>query len=378
MRIGIDARLNGYREGGISEYTRHLIRELAALDQANDYRILHAARGTRGGKMAWRSRDLTPGPNFRRVMAFTPCHHRLERVALGGEITRLRLDVLHSPDFIPPRFGAPHKVITIHDLNFLYYPQFQTKDSLRYYAGHIRTAVRQADHILTDSEATKADVVNLLGIPADKITVHLLGVNPAFRPLPAEEVEAARARLGLPAFYLLFVGTFEPRKNLAGLLEAYHDLSITLPDTPPLVVVGRRGWLYESIFQKVADLRLTDRVKWLEDLPHADLPLVYNAAAALVAPSFYEGFGLPALEAMACGVPTVVSNRGSLPEVVGGTGLLIDPDRPEALVDALRRILTDEELRQQSRDTGLTRAATFTWARTARIALSVYRRVLNC
>ncbi len=125
------------------------------------------------------------------------------------------------------------------------------------------------------------------------------------------------------------------------------------------------------------ELRLADHVKWIEDLPHADLPLVYNAATVLIAPSFYEGFGLTPLEAMACGVPTVVSNRGSLPEVVGETGLLIDPDRPDALVEALRRILTDETLRQQSRSAGLARAATFTWARTARIALSVYRRVLN-
>jgi glycosyltransferase involved in cell wall biosynthesis len=150
-----------------------------------------------------------------------------------------------------------------------------------------------------------------------------------------------------------------------------------MPDAPPLVIAGRRGWLYESIFQKVADLRLAERVKWLEDLPPADLPVVYNGAAALVAPSFYEGFGLTALEAMACGVPTVVSNRGSLPEVAGDTGLLIDPDRPDSLVDALRRALTDDTWRQHSRAAGLARAATFTWRRTARTVLSVYRRVLN-
>jgi glycosyltransferase involved in cell wall biosynthesis len=375
MRIGIDARLNGYREGGITEYTRALIGALATLDRVNDYQVLHAARGTRRGTR--RSRELTPGPNFRRVMAFTPCHHRIERFALAGEIVRLRLDVLHSPDFIPPRFGARRKVITIHDLNFLYYPQFQTRDSLRYYNGHIRAAVRQADHILADSLATKNDLVNLLGVPADKVTVHLLGVSPAFKPLPADVVEAGRQRLGLPPTYLLFVGTFEPRKNLPGLLDAYHSLCATLTDAPPLVIAGRRGWLYESIFQKVADLRLAERVKWLEDLPHADLPVVYNGAAALVAPSFYEGFGLTALEAMACGVPTVVSDRGSLPEVVGVSGLLIDPDRPDSLVEALRRVLTDETLRQHSRAAGLARAAMFTWRQTARTVLSVYRRVLN-
>jgi glycosyltransferase involved in cell wall biosynthesis len=143
------------------------------------------------------------------------------------------------------------------------------------------------------------------------------------------------------------------------------------------VIVGRRGWLYESIFQKVSDLGLNSRVKWLEDVSAADLPAVYNLAVALIAPSFYEGFGLPALEAMACGVPTIVSDRGSLPEVVGDTGLMIDPDRPDSLVEGMRRILLDDELRCRSAEAGRARAATFTWQRTAEVALSVYRRVLS-
>ncbi len=374
MRIGIDARLNSYREGGITEYTRHVIQALAGLDRATDYRILHAARPQRPVM------DLSPAGNFHRVVTFTPCHHRVERIALGMEVARLRLDLLHSPDFVPPYVIGGHRrtVITVHDLNFLYYPQFQTDESLRYYAGNLRAAVDQADHILADSQATKDDLGELLDVPADKVTVHMLGVNPVFRPLPADTLRTAQQRLGLPCGYLLFVGTFEPRKNLPGLLDAYHSLCTALSDTPPLVIVGRRGWLYQSIFQKVADLGLQDRVKWLEDLPSPDLPLVYNLAAALVAPSFYEGFGLPALEAMACGVPTVVSDRGSLPEVVGDTGLLVDPDQPEMLIDAMRRMLTDEKLRQRSIRAGLARAATFTWQRTAEIVLSVYRHLLDC
>lgn len=363
MRIGIDARLNGYREGGIAEYTRRLIESLALLDGASDYFVLHAAQPIR------QMEALTPARNFHKVTAFTPCHHRLERIALGAEVSRLRLDLLHSPDFIPPTFGARRTIITIHDLNFLHYPQFQTADSLRYYAGNIRSAVQQADHILADSQATKDDLGSLLGVPTEKVTVHMLGVDPAFRPLPRTEIEQARQRLGLPSTYLLFVGTFEPRKNLTGLLDAYCRLA----DALPLVIVGRRGWLYESIFQKVRDLGLEQRVIWLEDLPFADLPMVYNGAALLVLPSFYEGFGFPPLEAMACGVPTVVSNRGSLPEVVGDTGLMIDPDDGEALVDALRRMLTDSALRDRSIRAGLTRAATFTWQHTAEITLSVYR-----
>ncbi len=374
IKIGIDARLNGYREGGISEYTRNLIESLAALDGTSAYSfdILQAARAVRSVG------NLTPAPNFRRVAVFTPPHHRIERLALSIETVRLRLDLLHSPDFIPPYFGARRKVITIHDLNFLLYPQFKTTDMRRYYTGNIRAAAQQADHILANSQATRNELQSLLGVPADKITVHLLGVNAAFRPLPDQAVRAVLDRYKLARGYLLFVGTVEPRKNLAGLLDAYHRLCAVLRDTPPLVLVGSRGWLYDAIVTKIRDLALGERVRWIEELPFADLPAMYNGAAALVVPSFYEGFGLPALEAMACGVPTVVSDRGALPEVVGDVGLRIDPDQPDSLVEGLRRILTDHALRQAAVQAGLTRAATFTWRRAAETALSVYRRVLDC
>ena len=374
VSIGIDARLNGYREGGISEYTRNLIEALAALDGAGAFSfvVLQAARAVRSAG------DLTPAANFRRIPVFTPPHHRIERLALAVEVARLRLDLLHSPDFIPPYFGARRKVITIHDLNFLLYPQFKTVDTLRYYTGNIRAAVRQADHILANSQATKHELQNLLNVPGDKIMVHLLGVSEAFRPLPDAAVQVVLDRYQLARGYLLFVGTVEPRKNLAGLLDAYHRLLDVLPDAPPLVLVGNRGWLYDDIMAKIRDLKLGERVRWIEGLPFADLPAMYNGAAVLVVPSFYEGFGLPALEAMACGVPTVVSDRGALPEVVGDVGLRIDPDQPDSLIEGLRRILTDSTLRQASMQAGLARAATFTWRRAAEIALSVYRRVLDC
>ncbi len=366
MRIGIDARLNGYRAGGISEYTRCLIEALALLDKQNEYYILHAARRTT-------TANLVPAHNFKRINVYTPAHHRFERTALAAEITPLRLDVLHSPDFVPPRFGTHFKIITVHDLNFLHSPQFQTPDSLRYYAGNIRAAVREADHILTVSQSAANDLYNLLGVPAEKITIQPEGVSPEFRPLPTQEIRAVRERLGLPSTYLLFVGTFEPRKNLPGLLNAYHALLSRLPDAPSLVIVGRRGWLYDSIFSSAEALGLGNQLHWVEDVTPADLPAVYNGAVALILPSFYEGFGLPPLEAMACGVPTIVSNRGSLPEVVGDAGVLIDPDDYDSICDGLYRILTDSVLREQCRRRGLARAATYTWQRTAEIALTVYR-----
>jgi glycosyltransferase involved in cell wall biosynthesis len=371
-RIGIDARLTAYRTGGIAEYTHALIHELALLDSESRYLILHARYATE---------TLTPGPNFSRVTTWTPCHHRFERSALGIETARLRLDLLHSPDFIPPMrlplLGAHRTVITIHDLNFVHYPQFQTPDSLRYYAGHIQAAVNQANHILADSEATKADICTLLNVPPERITVHMLGVSSDFRPLPANEIRDSRKRLQLPENYILFVGTFEPRKNLFGLLTAYAALIDPYPDVPPLLIAGKRGWLYESIFDQVNALDLSERVIWRENIADADRVALYNGASVLVLPSFYEGFGLPPLEAMACGMPVVVSERSSLPEVVGDVGIYVDPDRPDSIAEGLYRALTDSDWRAQAIRTGIERAATFTWRRTAQIVLKVYDQVLK-
>lgn len=373
LRIGIDARLNAYREGGIAEYTRRLVEHLPFLDEANQYIIIQHTKARQ---------TLGIGERVQRVRAFTPPHHRLERLAFGAEVARYQLALLHSPDFIPPRYQPPllgvrRSVITIHDLNFLHYPQFQTPDSLRYYAGHIRAAVAQADHLLADSQATKDDLATMLNVPPEKVTVHLLGVNPSFRPLLPDQVQATRERLGLPSAYILFVGTFEPRKNLPGLVDAYARLRVMLPDAPPLVIAGRRGWLYEDVFQKVQDLRLESQIKWLENVGNDDLPAVYNGASVLTLPSFYEGFGFPPLEAMACGIPTVVSRRGSLPEVVSDTGLLVDPEQPDDIANALRIALIDTSFRQRSAAAGLARARHFTWQRAADITLSVYLKVLS-
>ncbi len=366
MRIGIDARLTHYRTGGIAAYTRHLIGALAGLDPITEYRVIHH-RGA--------AETLTPGPNFRRVDAFTPSHHRFERWALAAELARLRLDVLHSPDFIPPAGGVGRRVITVHDLHFLHYPEFLTADSRRTYNDLIRWAVSAADHILVDSQATRADLVELLDVPTTKITVHPLGVDAQYRPLDVATVRAALERLRLPLAYMLFVGTLEPRKNLGGLLDALDLLRADQHGLPPLLLVGRRGWQSGDIFARVEELTVAKQVIWREDINDADLPAIYNGASVLALPSHYEGFGLTALEAMACGTPVVAANRSSVPEVVGGAGVLVDPDDPASIADGLCRALEDSVLRDRLRIEGPARAAGFTWQRTAEIALSVYRAV---
>jgi len=366
--IGIDARIVHYTRGGISNYVLRLLGSLSALDADADFCVLHSRKD---------HIPPTPGPNFRPVACWTPSHHRLERWALGVEAMRLRLDLLHSPDFIPPAFGYRRSVITVHDLNFLHYPQFLTAQSRRYYNQQIEWAVSRADHILADSHATKSDLVSLLNAPPEKITTVHLAADPSFRPLPEAEVRQVAARYGLEPGYLLCVGTLEPRKNIPGLLAAYRSLLDAQVTDAPLALVGGKGWLYDEIFERVEELHLAGQVHFLCNVPDADLVGLYNGASVLATVSFYEGFGLPALEAMACGAPVVVADRASLPEVVGEAGLLADPDDPGDIVRALTRVLTDEPLRAQMRERGLAQAARFTWEKTARETLDVYRMVLE-
>ena len=366
MRIGIDARIVHYARGGIRNYVLRLLDALAQLDWDTNYYVLHSRK---------ERNPFLPGTNFRSVDCWTPAHHRLERWALGVEVARLGLDLLHTTDFIPPAWGFRRSVVTVHDLNFLHYPQFLTAESRRYYNQQIGWAVRRADHILADSHATKSDLVSLLDVPVEKVTVVHLAADPAFRPLSASDVRRTVASYGLGPGYVLAVGTLEPRKNLPGLLKAYRLLLDGDVTTAPLALVGGKGWPYDEVFDLVDVLRLGNHVRFLHDVPDADLPALYNGAGVLATPSFYEGFGLPALEAMACGTPVVVADRASLPEVVGEAGLLVDPDEPEDIARALSRVLTDESLRSRMQKLGLVQAGNFTWERAGQATLAVYRQV---
>jgi glycosyltransferase involved in cell wall biosynthesis len=365
MRVGIDARLVYYSQAGIGQYILHLVDGLAKVDKKNEYVLLQSRKD---------DTTILQQPNFRRVSLWTPSHHRLERYSLNVELMRLGLDVLHSPDFIPPHRPACRSVITVHDLAFLLYPHFLTKESARYY-GHIDQAVRWTDHIIAVSESTKRDTIQHLGVPEEKITVVYEAANPIFRPLDRQDAHAeVRNRHGVDGPYVLFVSTIEPRKNVPSLVRAIHQLMGCYKEDVRLVLAGGRGWLFEDAFAVVEELKLDGRVHFLGRVSSEDLLYLYNAAEMLAHPAFYEGFGLPPLEAMACGLPVIVANVASLPEVVGDAGLLIDPHDVDELTVAMWRLLNDGELRQELRAKGLAQAGRFSWERAARETMAIYEQ----
>lgn len=364
--VGIDVRLPAYRAGGISTYIKQIVGELEALPKPYRLTLFHSRKAQK------RLSDRLPFATL-----YTPCHHRFERSALSLELLRHRLDLWHSPDFIPPRFGAKRWVITVHDLTFLHYPQHLTAESRRYYNAQITGAVAQADHILTVSKATRSDLISMLSVPEGKITVHSEGVDETMRPLPYATYAPTLEALALPTDgYILHVGTFEPRKNILGLLEAYQSLCERLPSAPPLVLVGRKGWLYEKTQAYLDAMPNRERVLVRENVSHEQLPSVYNGATLLILPSFYEGFGLPALEAMACGRVPLVSNTSSLPEVVGDVGITFDPHQPAKIADALHHALTHAQWREEHAQLALKRAQAYTWQAGARTIHDVYMRLL--
>jgi glycosyltransferase involved in cell wall biosynthesis len=270
-------------------------------------------------------------------------------------------------------------VLTIHDLTFVRYPDRFHPVKQRYLAGLTRHSARRAVRILADSAATKADVARIFGVDAGRIDVVYPGVDDDFRPYnPASRDDARalagfRARRGLPERFVLYLGTLEPRKNVDKLVAAFAALVRRgLPHA--LVLAGGTGWNYQAIFRAVETHGLQDRVVVPGYVDRAEQPLWYNAAALFVYPSQYEGFGLPPLEAMACGVPVVTSNTSSLPEVIGGAGVTVDPDDVEALAGAMAGVLRDEGRAAALATAGRARAAGFTWQAAAEGCVAAYRR----
>jgi len=371
LHVAINAHLlsgqAGYRSAGVHQYIHYLLRHLAEV--ANDTRItVLLGKGVLPAGVslnAVRSRWSTDRPLMRTMW---------EQLAQPLVLHRIRADLAHGPVLAAPLFTDRPTVITVHDLSFVRFPYLFRPANRLYLTVMARLSARRARRLIAVSAHTASETTRLLNVPRDRIDVVYHGVDPAFRPLPADEVETFRRRHGLPDRFVLSVGTLEPRKNHARLVEAFERVR---DGRTRLVLVGGKGWLYDDLFAKVETLGLQDDVTFAGYVPQKDLPLWYNAAEAFAYPSLYEGFGLPVIEAQACGTPVLTSNLPPLTEAAGDAALEVDAYNVNDIATELERLLGDEALQHDLQERGLAHAGQFAWSRTARETLEVYRRAVT-
>jgi glycosyltransferase involved in cell wall biosynthesis len=374
MHVTIDARYVAATQSGVGIYTANLVEALAALDSDNLYTYI-----IREGQPT-----LHVGENFRPWTTRISFENHWvgdlwQNCYLPFRLRARQVDLFHGPAvFLPLAKLGFHTVVTIHDLVAFRFPETIPVKYGLYMRLMINLAVRSADRVIAASLQTRRDLVERLRVPAEKIAVIHEGLDSSFEPVrdPARLAEVRR-RYGLRAPYILFVGNLEPRKNLVRLIEAFGRLKErhTLPHQ--LVVAGKRGWLYRPIFETVERLGLREDVVFTGYAASDDLPALYAMADLFAFPSLYEGFGLPVLEAMACGTPVLTARTGSLPEVAGDAAWYVDPLDVEALADGMARILTDSGTRTDLVERGALQAKRFSWARTAAATLEIYRRTLE-
>lgn len=371
MHIAINAHLlahtTSFRRAGVSNYVEALLHHLGQIDHENRYTV-YTTRGLN-------ATALGLPPNFRVRPSLLPTINPRVRIPWEQLLAPLllrfsRADVFHGVLNVAPLFCPTPSVVTIHDLAFLTFPQTFRRVNRAYLTWATRASARRAARILAVSEATRQEIVRLLGIPAGRVVVTYDACDARFQPPDPAELAAFRRRAGLPERFIMFVSTLEPRKNVPTLLDAYA--SIAQRTDAPLIIGGGKGWLYDSIFERVRTLNLGERVRFAGFIDGADLPLWYAAATVFTLPSLYEGFGMPLLEAMACGTPVVTTSSSSLPEVVGDAGLIVPPTDAVALGEALLRVLDDAELRVELRTRGLRQARRFSWRETAERTLAAY------
>lgn len=359
--IGIDAsRIAVAERTGTERYSYELIAALARIDRRRRYTLY-----TNGLPAA-----LPPlGPNF--ALRSLPLRRLWTHARLGPELARRPPDVLLVPSHVVPLLHPAESVVTIHDLGYLAFPEAHT--ARRRIELHLTTrwSLRAARRVIAISQATKDDLVRHYGADPARIRVVHHGLSAGFRPAEPERIAEAQARYGIDQPYLLYVGTIQPRKNLARLIEGFAAAGAGVGPRTLLVIAGRRGWLSAPIERRAAELGVEDRVRFVGYVPDDDLPALLSGALAFVFPSLYEGFGMPVLEAMACGAPVLASRSSALPEVAGDAALLVDPLDPAAIAAGLARLASDADLRADLRARGLARAAAFTWERCAAETLGV-------
>ena len=370
----IDGRILGYRYGGIATYARQLALRIPRLSSNLNLSI------------ALRRQVLEF--DDRSIQTLTPPHHRFERVLLGLEITARQPDLVHSVDYVTPVTRGPKTVATVHDLAFLEHPELVTADSYAYYS-QIHDALPTTDRVIAVSPATRDRLIERLNLQPEQVTMIPNGYDDAtFQPGVGNDMRLIGERSPFLARAIrderpivLAVGTVEPRKRYEILMDALENQwaeICRLAGTEPVVVIaGQSGWLSDELVARMRHQATQGRLVWIRDCVNDELAALYRQAKLLVMPSIDEGFGLPVLEAMASGTPSLVANTGALPWLVADSGFIEDTDVASAWAEKIGMILADNEMRQLRGKRGISRSATFTWDETARQTAKLYEEVMN-
>jgi glycosyltransferase involved in cell wall biosynthesis len=367
MRIGIDTRIIYKSMTAIGRTTYELVKGLSEIDKENEYFILY-----RDNPLGF----LEGMSNFNRYYSTISRHSPRVQVEIPLFQYKKKIDVFHSTHFVKPLWEPCKSVVTIYDLLYLYYPQYFRRQSIAYYNILIPKVVKRANKVITISQSVKNDLVNLLKCPEDKIDVIMLAFDKKrFNVISdLDLVKRATLKYNIPCKYVLYVGTSKPHKNLERLIKAF---SLIVRETEhSLVIGGIKDSQYTTLCQLIKELGIEDRIIFTDEIDETDLPLIYNGAELFVFPSFHEGFGLPPLEAMACGVPVLVSNATSLPEVVGDAAIMFNPYDIEEIAQNMKRILNNKNLQGEMRIKGLERCQEFSWRKTAEKTLNTYKHAL--
>lgn len=375
MTIGIDLRVlaRGTRSG-VEEYTINLLSRLLSFDKNIKFKLFCNAF-----KQAELNYDWLKRPNIELKKFYWPNRFIFDPAAKFLKLPKIDkllggCDVFFAPHFLlSPVSKDCKKIVTFHDLSFEYFPEFFSWRKRFWHASLApRARAAEADKIIAVSESTKDDLVDLYGVAGEKIKVIYSGVGEEFRPLAKQECQAVARKYNLPANFILYFGTLEPRKNVVGLIEAYNIFRAKLPSgdsAPALVLAGNKGWLYEEIFRTVNNSPYRQDIKFIGFVEPSDKPQLFNLASLFVYPSFFEGFGFPPLEAMACGAPTITSHTSSFPEVVADSALMIDPYNFGEIAWAMQEVWQDENLKKSLVADGLERVKNFSWDKCARETL---------
>ncbi len=372
MNIGLNAHLlsgtRGYRSAGIHGYIANTLAHLGQVAPEHWQFTAFVGAGNPHGfeHITMKHARLNTESPIKRVL----WEQVLQPAQLSG------FDLYHALAFVSPLVLTCPSVVTVYDLSFIHHPQVLTTARRLYLRLFTAMSCKRAQRVIAISHSTARDLTDSLGIPPEKIDVAACGYDPTLcKPLPLSSVEAFKQKHGLPERFWLFLGTLEPRKNLTTLLDAYARLPAD--ERLPLFLAGGKGWLFDDIFDRVEQYGLTEMVHFPSFVPAEDLPLWYNSAEVFILPSVFEGFGLPVLEAMACGTPVIVSDASSLPEVAGDAGLCVPPLDVEAWQEALHTAYTSAQWREQAREQGFAEAQRYSWHHTAQATVNSYRQALS-